>query len=232
MIDIYSFNISSCLESKIIDLLILLVSKERREKIKKFKFQQDSLRCLFGDLLSRYAICKRSGLKNCQLRFDVNAYNKPSLIDPSNLYFNVSHSGSWVVCAVADELVGIDIEYIKAVDFNIAKRFFTSEEYCSLMKQDKDNQAKYFYLLWTLKESYVKADGRGLSLPLNSFSINLKNDEISVITSNELNSCFFKKYDIDDFHISAICSLSNSFSNTIKEVTVNDLLQKLDLIER
>lgn len=136
-------------------------------------FQQDSLRCLFGALLSRYAICKISNYKNDELKFDVNSYNKPFIIKPNNLCFNISHSGKWVVCAVSNNPVGIDVEYIKSIDFDIAKTFFTKEEYINLMNQDIKTK-KYFYLMWTLKESYVKADGRGLSLPLNSFSINIK----------------------------------------------------------
>lgn len=227
MIDIYKVDIREYSDTKLINLLMQLVSQERREKVEKFMFHQDSLRCLLGDLISRYAICKITGYKNSELKFNVNAYNKPFLVEPSNLHFNVSHSGNVVVCAVADELVGIDVEYIKTIDFDIAKRFFTKEEYSSLMNQDPENQVKYFYLIWTLKESYIKADGRGLSLPLNSFSIDIKRNKISVITNNQLKCCFFKKYDIDDFHISSVCSLDSSFSNVIKEVSVHDLLKTL-----
>ncbi|HZJ82440.1 MAG TPA: hypothetical protein VFD57_01375 [Clostridia bacterium] len=47
--------------------------------------------------------------------------------------FNVPHSGNWGVCVEANNPVGMDIERIKAVDFNIAKRFFTKKEYRNLM---------------------------------------------------------------------------------------------------
>lgn len=227
MVDIYSIQVSSCSDRKIIDSLMQLVSVDRREKIKKKMFQQDSFRCLFGDLLSRYAICKRTGFKNRLLKFGANAHNKPILLGSSDVQFNVSHSGNWVVCAVSNEIVGIDVEHIKPIDFDIAKRFFAEEEYISLIKQDCDNILKYFYQIWTLKESYIKADGRGLSLPLTSFSINIRNDEISVITDNELNSCFFRKYDIDDYHISSVCSLDINFSQTIKEINIDNLFQTL-----
>lgn len=227
MIDIYKIQTNTYYDNKVIDSLMKLVSDGKRERIKTFMFQQDSLRSLLGDLLSRYAICKRTKYKNSQLKFGVNDYNKPVLIKPSELHFNISHSGNWVVCAVADELVGIDVEFIKNINFEIAKRFFTKDEYSDLIKQNPTNQLKYFYLIWTLKESYIKADGRGLSLPLNSFCINIKNNRISVITNNELSYCFFRRYDIDNFHISSVCSLENSFSDTIKEVTVFELLQTL-----
>jgi 4'-phosphopantetheinyl transferase len=227
MIDIYRIQVIPYLENRTVDLLMKLVSKERREKVKKFMFHQDALRCLLGDLLSRYALCKRTGYKNHQLKFGTNAYNKPILIEPNSLHFNVSHSGDWVVCAVSDELVGIDVELVKTIDFEIAKNFFTEDEYISLIKQESQNQLKYFYQIWTLKESYIKADGRGLSLPLNSFSIDIKNDKITVITNNTLNFCFFRVYYVDDLHISSVCSLENNFSNTIMEVYVDDLFQTI-----
>ncbi|EDK33778.1 4'-phosphopantetheinyl transferase family protein [Clostridium kluyveri] len=227
MVHIYGIQIKTFSNKKLLYSLMKLVSKNKRERIKKFMFQQDSLRCLFGALLSRYAICKISNYKNDELKFNVNSYNKPFLIKPNSLYFNTSHSGRWVVCAVANNPVGIDVEYIKSIDFDIAKTFFTKEEYINLMNQDIKNQKRYFYLMWTLKESYVKADGRGLSLPLNSFSIDIKNDEISIITNNKLNLCYFKKYYIDNLHISSVCSLSNNFCSEINEVTVYDLLETL-----
>lgn len=228
MVDIYKIQTNIYFESETINSLKELVSNEKKERVEKFMCQQDSLKCLLGDLLSRYAIYKRSGYKNSQLKFGVNEYNKPILINPDNLYFNISHSGNWVVCTVADDVVGVDVELIRnTTNFEVAKRFFTKDEYSSLIKQDSTNQIKYFYLLWTLKESYIKADGRGLSLSLKSFSINVLNNEISITTNNELNKCFFRKYDIDDAHICSVCSLDHSFSSTIKEVTIFELLQDL-----
>ncbi|WP_313563407.1 4'-phosphopantetheinyl transferase family protein [Ruminiclostridium cellobioparum] len=227
MVDTYRIRTNSFLDSKATDSLMQLVTNEKKERIKRFVHREDALRCLLGDLLSRYALGKRTGLKNSELKFMVNEYNKPLLVAPEHLHFNVSHSGNWAVCAVADKLVGIDVEYVKNIDLKIAERFFTNYEYDSLVKQDPKNRIRYFYTLWTLKESYIKADGRGLSLPLDSFSIEINNDSISVITDNELKSCFFEMYEIDNFHISSVCSLDSSFNTTLKEVTYFDLLQAL-----
>jgi len=150
------------------------------------------------------------------------------LPEPNGIHFNISHSGNCVVCAVDEKAVGVDIEVIKPIDFNIAERFFSKAEYLTLINQPKEMQMKYFYMIWTLKESYIKADGRGLSLPLNSFSIDIKHDKISVVTSNELSNCYFKKYDIDNLHISSVCSLDKNFRDTIKELTVDSLIQTLE----
>lgn len=227
MVDTYRIQTNSFLYNTATDSLMQLVTNERKERIKRFLHNEGALRCLLGDLLSRYTICIRSGCKNSELKHRVNEFNKPLLVNPKQLYFNISHSGNWVFCAVEDKLVGIDIEYIKFIDFKIVKRFFTNHEYNSLLKQYPENQIRFFYTLWTLKESYVKAVGRDLSLPLDSFSIEINNDSISVATDNELKSCFFKIYEIDHFHISSVCSLDSSFNTTVKEVTSFDLLQEL-----
>jgi len=73
-----------------------------------------------------------------------------------------------VACAVADSPVGIDIEPLKPVDYKLAESFCAKEEYLFLQQQPEETRLKHFYHFWTSKESYVKADGRGLSLPLAS----------------------------------------------------------------
>lgn len=92
------------------DTLLILVSTEKQERIKKFHFFRDARNCLLGDVLSRVEICRALGVSNKQLRFSVNAYGKPFLTNDSNVHFNISHAGHYVACVVADELVGIDIE--------------------------------------------------------------------------------------------------------------------------
>lgn len=227
MVNIYKIKVNPLMNNKTFEYLFELISDEKRNKIKKFRFKEDAFRCLLGDILSRYAIIKRTGYKNRQLEFSVNTYNKPILIQPYKLNFNISHSGNWAVCATSEAPVGIDVELIKAIDFGFSNRFFTDYEYSCLMKQDPVNQLKYFYTIWTLKESYIKADGRGLSLALDSFSISLLNDKITLITNNDLSCCFFRTFSIDERHVVSVCSLTNNIANNIEEVTVDDLLQLL-----
>ena len=54
-----------------------------------------------------------------------NAYGKPFLINAVEIHYNISHSGSYAACVVADLPVGIDIEQIKSADITIAEHFFT-----------------------------------------------------------------------------------------------------------
>ncbi len=185
MPDTYLLKINKDLEKKDFDRLLCYVSEDKRERILRFHRFEDSQRSLLGDILARYAICKRSGAKNAELVFGLNEYGKPILIKPEGIHFNISHSGEWVACAIDDNPVGIDIEMIKPVDYKISERFFSEKEYLFLMNQPEEMRLKYFYIFWTLKESCIKADGRGLSIPFDSFTIDL--DGKGIILQDEKN---------------------------------------------
>lgn len=115
------------------------------------------------------------------------------------------------------------MERIKDLNIKIADRFFSKEEVEDLYKIKKSERLKYFFDLWTLKESYIKADGRGLNIPLNSFSFRVIDNEIIFNTQNNLKNCFFKRYKIDQYYKLSICSLTPKFPKTI-EMTEGEVL--------
>lgn len=206
MVDIYGIKILRQMDQDTFDNLLNLVAPEKRERINRFAFFEDAQRCLLGDLLARYAICNRFNIKSSQLKFGRNEYGKPILTEHKDIHFNLSHAGDWVVCAADNAPVGIDVEVIQPINFDIAKRFFTKAEYNDLMGQDEKNRLHYFYTLWTLKESYIKAVGKGLSIPLNCFSFTIEKENIRLTTKNESVHCSFRKHQIDEKHIVSLCT--------------------------
>ena len=76
----------------------------------------------------------------------------------SDIHFNLSHAGDYVVCAVSDRAVGIDIERIRKNAIKVAERFFTQEE-CDWIADDNLR----FCRVWTLKEAYAKLTGEGIA---------------------------------------------------------------------
>lgn len=92
---------------------------------------------------------------------------KPYLKDWPRIQFNLSHSGAYGVCAVSDAPVGVDVEMIRPLRQDVAKRFFTKVEQGYLSAQPP----KEFFRLWTRKESFTKAIGKGLTLPMDRFSV-------------------------------------------------------------
>ncbi len=92
---------------------------------------------------------------------------KPYLKDWPRIQFNLSHSGAYGVCAVSDAPVGVDVEMIRPLRQDVAKRFFTKVEQGYLSAQPPEE----FFRLWTRKESFTKAVGKGLTLPMDRFSV-------------------------------------------------------------
>lgn len=107
-----------------IERLKLFVSSEKRVAADRFRFLIDARRTLLGEVLVRQTIHDMYDLPMDQIVFETEGNGKPVVRQLPSFHFNLSHSGDWVVCAVDDAPVGIDIEEIKPIDLAIAKRFF------------------------------------------------------------------------------------------------------------
>lgn len=222
MIKVYAVNILDEIAEEHYKNLLSYVSPEKQARIQKFRFQEDAKRSLYGDLLTRYLICTNLGINNDQIKFITNQYGKPYLKGFSQFDFNISHSGDWVVCAVSDKGIGIDVEQIKPVNLHIAKRFFSKTEYIDLTAKPVSLQEDYFYNLWTLKESYIKYKGKGLSMPLDSFAFVIHEDKIE-LTSQDRDKLYFKLNFLDHAHKAALCSERECTGVFIEMMNVNNL---------
>nr|WP_244491575.1 4'-phosphopantetheinyl transferase superfamily protein [Paenibacillus jamilae] len=140
-------------------------------------------------------------------------------------HFNVSHSGKWVVCAIDDHPLGIDIEQLRPIDFEVGRVCFSDTEYDALMHQDAESRLSYFYDLWTLKESFVKAEGQGLTLPLKSFSFELETQPSIGFTTEGFTTvyCHFKQYELDPDYKMAVCAAHDDFAQVVQQVDINTL---------
>jgi len=155
-----------------------LLSTDEIKRADRFHFDTDrrhftvargALRRLLGMYLKTPAT---------QVQFTYNRYGKPSIAGARGpaLQFNVSHSGALALYAFArDRIVGVDIERMRAnVEFEqIAQRFFSPREAAALQALPPELRPLGFYNGWTRKEAYIKAHGKGLSLPLDSFDVTL-----------------------------------------------------------
>lgn len=105
-------------------------------------------------------------------------HGKPALRG-GEMFFSLSHYGSFAAAAVCDEEVGVDIQAISEYNPALAKRFFAPDEQEYIEQSADKNYA--FTQIWCMKESYIKAIGTGLYTPLESFSV-LKMPFIKAIT--------------------------------------------------
>ena len=123
-------------------------------------------------LLSRYLKCHPRSFE-----FTVAHAGKPSLTREFEMQFNMSHSGSMAAYAFAPAgSLGIDIEQVRSLSDleGIAQKHFCLAETEELLSiTDESQRRDAFFRCWTRKESYIKAVGEGLSLPLDQFQVTL-----------------------------------------------------------
>ena len=110
------------------------------------------------------SVLREYGAQDAEI--EISLYGKPFLRG-SRFQFNLSHSGKYAVCSYGYGDSGIDIEKVQSVGQDLANRFFHKKE--SVLVSEGGDQM--FIRLWTLKECFIKADGRGLRLGLNTFRI-------------------------------------------------------------
>lgn len=121
--------------------------------------QRDVARRLLGHGLQR-----AFGMRPDAVAIERDARGKPRLAGRPGVHFNIAHCPRAVAVAVADQPVGVDVEEVRARDPYVAARCFDASEVARVeAAPDPDRE---FFRYWTLKESYVKALGSGLSYPL------------------------------------------------------------------
>lgn len=110
-----------------------------------------------------------------EIEFELNAHGKPAVISPvaAKRPFNIAHTEGLVVFASCDQgHIGVDVERIsRDTDVALAKRYFAESEVEFVMSQSSDEERRLAFLrVWTLKESFIKAIGKGLAIPLADFA--------------------------------------------------------------
>lgn len=207
MIKVYIADTEKLSDDILFEKIYINAPEKRKEKIDRLKFRNDKNLSLAAWWLI-YSALKNEGIDILKVSFSEYENHKPC-IENSTLDFNLSHSGSKVICALSDKRIGCDIEKINEKDcLSIAERYFTQSEFNTIMTCDNENKkAKMFYRIWTLKESFIKNTGLGLSLVLDSFELNLDNP-VSINQSVDKNNYFFTEINTIDGYKCSVCALS------------------------
>ncbi len=149
-----------------------VLSRDELRRAERYKFDVDRIafvkaRAGLRNILSQYV-----GAKPSELEFVYAPHGKPSLANGP--YFNLSHSGAFAALGVCrDAEIGVDIEQVTPIETDVSERFFSANENKQLGSYSGDDWLAGFYRCWVSKEAIVKADGRGLSIDLRSFDVDV-----------------------------------------------------------
>jgi len=141
--------------------LLQFVPKEKQNRIFHQRVKQNADNMLVGATLARYMVWETFHIPLSQQHIAYGPYGKPYLRDWPNVHFNISHSGQYVACAVANRPVGIDVQVIGAYRPDVAARVCTGKELARL--RASDDPAIELARLWTQKEASLKMLGSGIT---------------------------------------------------------------------
>lgn len=190
--------------------LLEQVGIERRKKVLRYLMPEDRKRSLGAGIIIKKILNENGFSENC-LKYSEN--EKP-VVD--NLFFNISHAGDYVVGVLSDCEVGCDIEKNENAPLEIADHFFYSKEAEYIRAAADKNKA--FFTLWTLKESYMKMTGKGMSLSLDAFEV-VPAEEGFILGKSIEKPCFFKTMEFDGY----IFSISNETEFEISQMDFQDI---------
>lgn len=180
-----------------------LLPEERRKRIRNMQNKDAARKGLYAGAFLQTVLGRELGIPASIVSYNYGEQGKPELdVEGMEkrlggrmpegwyhpLHFNLSHSGDYVVLAVSDRTVGIDIEYKKKNALGIAERFFCPAEYEVILAADGEEAREQLFLeYWTMKEAYIKYSGKGLGLPLSSFLIRKEEENgISRVQGTEI----------------------------------------------
>ncbi len=173
-----------------------IVTAEELVRMEKFHHDSHKTRYLAGRVLARTILSRFTGIPPDLIAFSKTSLGRPFLRQQDKhpkIRFSISYTKDLIAFAlVLRGDVGVDIEYTDVdIDcLDIAKQYFSAAEYNHLMHLPEEQVKDGFFKYWTLKESYIKARGRGLTMPLSEFSFNIPSrdaEEIRIFPAPEKN---------------------------------------------
>lgn len=152
-----------------------LLSEEEKTRANRFYFERDKNNFTISRGLTRLILAKYLDINPKQIIFSQNSFGKLYL-ENKKLKFNLSHTKEVLLIGLSfDTELGVDIEKIREINVyqDIVRRFFSDNEIKAFFLQTEDKYQESFFTIWTRKEAFIKAVGRGLNIALNSFDVSV-----------------------------------------------------------
>jgi len=184
--------VEQCADPRLLERYRALLSREERERLGRYVFDYLKREYLLTRALCRTTLSRYADVHPADWTFCTNRYGRPEIAGPAGatgLRFNLSNARSLVACVVTRDVdAGIDVEESNHGGdlLSIADTVFSPYERAQLLALPPELRRQRFFDLWTLKESYIKARGMGLSLPLQQFSFDVGAPRIGIAFAAEM----------------------------------------------
>ena len=157
------------------------LSREKHDRVARYKNENDKMLALTAHRLLCRVLYQEYGLRPSPDDWATGDNGKPYLKGEKDIHFNISHSGHVAMCALYNRPVGVDIERVRPVNDDLARRIMSEEEWrVYFLADDKEN---LFFKIWTLKEAYLKYKGIGIGYALQKLSVYPDGDGIKTNVS-------------------------------------------------
>lgn len=154
-----------------------ILEAEERQQLERASTPKHYRQVLVTRLLVRYLLSLYADVTPGDWRFTSNQYGKPRISAPTascHLAYNISRTSGLVLIGIGNiGSLGIDTEYLRreADIVSITQGYFHSREVELLKTFAGERQRECFFRLWTVKEAYLKAQGLGLFMSLDSICV-------------------------------------------------------------
>ena len=151
-----------------------LLDDTERARSRRYRFERDRIRFVNRRAYLRQVLASYIQVEPSRIRLRTASHGRPQLADGGDLSFNLSHADGMVAVVVArGTRVGMDLERLRPIEDvgELARGLFHPREVAALLSAPSAQRSAAFLSIWTRKEAIVKADGRGLSVPLDRFDV-------------------------------------------------------------
>jgi|GEM_PF-1950433 len=229
---VYVIQSSGATIEKKFEQVFQILPEEERKMMSNYR---NRVRLYRATVLRALLRVKLAGLiKWDDVLFHKDQYGKLQLFHQRNIHFNVSHSNEWSVLAISDKPVGVDIEKEREINVDELSSFFTPQEREYIIEGKTESRRARFFEIWTLKESFIKACGLGMRIPLSSYCLREVAGKgiLSSSLHQEEEEFWFTHYrPLEDYHIS-ICSKGYSNPKPILLESIHHLIEEANYIRR
>ncbi|HEY4326092.1 MAG TPA: 4'-phosphopantetheinyl transferase superfamily protein [Mucilaginibacter sp.] len=202
-VDIWRINIADNL--KVIDDLSSVLSNDEIARANRFFYTKDKNRHIVGHGAMRIILGRYLNQSPSSIEFEYESNKKPFITNKIEIHFNLSHSGDWVLLAIANSPIGVDTELINpGFEYkDVMEGYFNPAEIGFI---NEGKSAERFYLLWTRKEAQIKGTGKGLdeNIKLVPGLAGTYNIDLDVISSDF--DWLISSFELDEQHIASVAA--------------------------